>query len=203
MLYGDCLDRIPGRKTVGEAGAHHAGKSGDQQSLLQVEFLDRGALLFGRHLAFFGYSGCSGERDTKKTYSDAAKDHAPGTSAENFRCEYSTKKRRHQGAECGCVPECHGHAERHSQVSHGQAEGEAAESPQNSKYICPEKAARRSFVKHMSEVVCHGKCENPRGDEDRKSTRLNSSLSRRDADLPSPHKTPNTYVQKRLLAGAS
>jgi hypothetical protein len=165
MLDGDGLDRIARRESVSETGAHHARKSGDEQSLLQVEFLDGGALLLSRHFAFFGNSGCARDRDTDKTDGNTAKNHQRGVSAEDFGCEDSSKNRRHQRPECGGVSKDHGHAERHPQVAHGQAEGEAAESPQDSENIRPKEAAGRRFVQHLHQVMSHRKGEDPRGND--------------------------------------
>src|SRR5579864_960675 len=91
-------------------------------------------------------------------------------SAKDLRCEYSTKDRRHQCPECGRVSQRDGHAQRHSQVSHGKAEGEATQTPQNAECICPEKTARRSFVEYTHEVMRHRQRENPWGDDPAKES---------------------------------
>src|SRR5208283_2361974 len=129
------------------------------------ELLDRGTLLLGRHFAFFGYSGRARERDAEKTNRDSAQNNQPRASPKHLRSEYSAENRRHQCAECRCVTEGHRHAERHPQISHGQAKGETAEPPQNSKYIRPEKAVGGSFVEHSCKVVGHGQCEDPWGND--------------------------------------
>ena len=74
VLQGDRLDGIARGEPIGEAGAHHARKRGDQQSFLQIEFLDRGTLLLASTSRVLWNSRCSRECDPEKADGDAAQE---------------------------------------------------------------------------------------------------------------------------------
>ena len=79
----------------------------------------------------------------------------PGMRSQHFRRKLTTKNRRHQRAERGGVPERDGHAQRHAEIAHGQAERETAEAPQNTEDVGPGKTAVRRFAKNGKQVARH------------------------------------------------
>lgn len=103
-------------------------------------------MFFGEFI-FLGHSRHSGEDDSEETDADSHEDGAARDSAKNFRCELPAEDGRHQRAEGGGVTKRDGHTERHSEIAHGQAEGETAKSPKNTEGINPKEAAAGSFVK--------------------------------------------------------
>ena len=78
------FDGIGGGEAVGEAGTHHSGKCGDEKAFLQIEFLDRGALLLFGHFALFHRAGGAGEDDAEHADADADEDGDAGARAEDF-----------------------------------------------------------------------------------------------------------------------
>ena len=152
---GDQFDRISGAQSIREAGAHDAGKRGDQDALFQIEFLDGGLFLLGRHLAFLGHTGLAGEGDTAETDCDADEDDLSGRSAEDFRHEFAIEDGRHKSAEGGAVAEGDGHAERHAEVAHGEPEGESAQAPHHAPEVAPEQSRVRGFAQHGGQVAGH------------------------------------------------
>ena len=147
------FDGIGGGEAVGEAGAHHSGKRGDEEAFFKIELLDRSALLFFGHFALFHRAGGARENDAEHADADADEDGDAGTRAENFRGELAAEDWRHERAERGGKSERDGHAERHAEVAHGEAEGEAAESPEHPENVSPSDAGARRIAQDAEEVA--------------------------------------------------
>src|SRR5256885_3409680 len=149
MAERDFLNGVAGGEAEGKTGAHYAGKCCDEDSRFQIEFLDGGALLLFGHFAFFGDACRAGDEDAEEADADADENGEAGACTPDVGEKLATENGRHQSAEgCG-VAENHGHAERHAEIAHGEAEGEAAETPQETEEIGPEEAARRGFAQDL------------------------------------------------------
>ena len=96
---------------------------------------------------------------------DADQDHLARTCVRStFVDELAVEDRRHQRAEGGAVAQGHGHAQRHAQVAHGQAEGQAAEAPHRAAEIGPEQMrARAPRASTSKQVVGHAARPAPTG----------------------------------------
>ena len=162
--HRNLLDRIAGGQPEGEAGAHDAGEGRHQKAALQIEFTDGVALLLFRDLALLGDACQAGEGDADQAHGDARQNRLSRCCPPHLRGKHAAEDGREQRTERGGVAERHRHAERHAQVPHGQTEGQAAETPQQSERVAPEKAAAGSLVKDAGHVV--GQCErqDPRRD---------------------------------------
>jgi len=76
MAKGDFLDRLSGGEAVRKAGAHYTREVGDEQTFLQAEFFDYGALLLFGHFPFLRDSGGTGDTDSGEAHANAKQDAA-------------------------------------------------------------------------------------------------------------------------------
>ena len=61
------LMRLPACSAKAKAGAHDAGKRGDQHAFLEIEFLDGLLFLFRGHFLFLGPAGQGRDADAEQT----------------------------------------------------------------------------------------------------------------------------------------
>src|SRR5207244_162620 len=111
--------------------------------------LDGGALLLFGHFAFLGDACSACNEDAEEADANADENREARARTPDFREKLATENGRHQRTEGGGVAEDHGHAERHAEVAHSEAEGESAEAPQEAEQVGPEEAARRGFAQHL------------------------------------------------------
>src|ERR1700722_10219439 len=161
----DGFDGVGGGEAVGEAGAHDPRKCGDEETFFQVEFFDRGAFLFFRHFAFFYRAGGADENDAEHADADSDENCYAGACAENFRGELAAENWWHERAEGGGEAERYGHTERHAEVAHREAEGEAAESPENAEDVGPGDSGARRIAQNADEIAGQQRAQEPRRDD--------------------------------------
>src|SRR6185437_4293516 len=76
----------------------------------------------------------------------------PGGCSEHLGHELAAENRRHECAKCGAQTKNHRHPEGQSEIAHGQAKSESADTPKKSKEERPEQRRSRSLMQHDQQI---------------------------------------------------
>ena len=165
MLQCRLLDRRSEIQPDGEGGAKNARKRGHENALLEVEFLDSFLFLFVGHLALLRHAGQAGYGNAGQADDDTGQNDVPPCRKQDIVTKRSLVDRRRKRADRGAVAQRHGHAERHAQVAHGEAERQSAEAPHRAPEISPEVNRERRLAEHFHQFRRHQAADDPRRDD--------------------------------------
>ena len=164
VRHSERLDGIAGVEPKGEAGAHDAAERGHAQAQLQVELPNAGQLLRLRQFALLGDARRSRKHDPHHANATPIRITMPERSLSRWaNCPW--KIGGISVPKTAVISQRDGHAQRHSQVAHGQAEGEAAQSPQHAEKINPEKRRCGRAVQHGKQITRHQPGHHPGHDD--------------------------------------
>ena len=164
FAFGDGSDGCAGLETEGEEGAHDAGEDGYGEAFGErvVGFAGFG-FLFGGDFALFREAGGSVDGYGDETDGDAEEDDLAGGLVEDG-VDGAVVDGWDEGSEGGAETEGDGVAEGETEVSDGEAEGDAADAPEDS----PEKgivdAGGGGFAKDADDVGNEDEGEDKWGD---------------------------------------
>ena len=130
---GECGDGLAGVEAEGEEGAHEAGEDGDGDALAEgVVALAGFGLLFGGDFVLLGVAGGAVDGDADEADEDAEEDDLAGGLVEEG-ADLAVVDGRNKGAEEGAEAEGDGVSQRDAEVADGEAEGDAADAPEDAR----------------------------------------------------------------------
>ena len=165
FALGDVSDGCAGFEAEGEEGAHDAGEDGYGDSFAEVVVGFAGlGFFFGGDFALFGEASGSIDGYGNEADSDTGEDDLAGDLVEDD-VNGTVVDGWDEGSEGGAEAQGNSITEGEAEIADGEAEGDAADAPENS----PEKgvvdAGGGGFAKDADEVGDEDEGEDERGDD--------------------------------------